>query len=89
MEFVLDKLNLYCCAIDKFELISVQETPLSIDLKIPPGTHPGQLLSIKGYGIPDVRSRQRGNAFVQIDADIPRITDPKIAEELKRITKGF
>ena len=60
-----------------------------VDLKIPPGTHPGQLLSIKGYGIPDVRSRQRGNAFVQIDADIPRITDPKIAEELKRITKGF
>ena len=60
-----------------------------VDLKIPPGTHPGQLLSIKGYGIPDVRSRQRGNAYVQIDADIPRITDPKIAEELKRITKGF
>ena len=60
-----------------------------VDLKIPPGTHPGQLLSIKGYGIPDVRTRMKGNAYVQIEADIPRITDPQIAEQLKKITKGF
>jgi len=60
-----------------------------VDLRIPPGTQPGQLLSIKGYGIPDVRTRMKGNAYVQIEADIPRITDPRIAEELKRITKGF
>ena len=60
-----------------------------INLRVPPGTKPGQILSIKGYGIPDVRSRMKGNAYVQIDADVPRITDPRVAEELKRITKGF
>lgn len=82
------RVNIFDCMLGTMIKIRTPDDR-QIDLRVPPGTKPGQILSIKGYGIPDVRSRMKGNAYVQIDADIPRITDPRVAEELKRITKGF
>jgi len=82
------RINIFDCMLGVNVMIRTPDDR-QINLRVPPGTKPGQILSIKGYGIPDVRSRMKGNAYVQIDADVPRITDPRVAEELKRITKGF
>lgn len=44
----------------------------SIDITIPPGTQPDTVLSCRGEGLPNVRSRQRGNLLIRISVEIPR-----------------
>lgn len=56
-----------------------------VNLKIPHGTQVGTVLSIKGYGLPNPRSKGRGNVHVKINSFIPTIESEKIIEELKGI----
>jgi molecular chaperone DnaJ len=52
-------------------------------LTIPPGTQNGETLSIRGNGIPDVRSGRRGNQIVHVIVQTPtRLTERQ--EELLR-----
>lgn len=55
-----------------------------LSVNIPKGTSPSSKFSIKGYGMPDVSTGVRGNAFLQVEASIPKIEDEtllaKIAE---------
>ena len=65
----------------------------SIKLNIPRGTKPGAMFSINGYGIPDLHTRQRGNVYVKIEAEIPSINNDDIIKEIQSIrdklyTKG-
>ena len=41
------------------------------DLEIPAGTQPGQTFTMKGEGVPHLRSNQRGNQVVTIQVNIP------------------
>jgi molecular chaperone DnaJ len=41
-------------------------------LEIPSGTQPGKVFTLKGKGVPRVRSNGRGDQLVVIDVDIPR-----------------
>jgi len=43
-----------------------------ITITIPPGTQPETVLSCRGEGIPNMRTRQRGNLLMKIKIDIPR-----------------
>ena len=56
-----------------------------VQLKIPKGTRPGQVFSISGYGVPDLNTRQRGNLYVSIEAEIPVIDDQDTIDEIKNI----
>ena len=58
-----------------------------VQLKIPPGTKLGQVFSISGYGVPDLNTRQRGNLYVSIEADMPVINDKDTIEEIEKIKK--
>ena len=40
-------------------------------LKIPPGTQAGEVLCLKGEGLPYLQKRKRGNLFCQVDVEIP------------------
>jgi len=44
----------------------------TIDVGIPPGTQPNTVLSCRNEGLPNVRSRQRGNLLINISVDIPK-----------------
>ena len=44
----------------------------TITITIPPGTQPETILSCKGEGLPNVRSKQRGNLLLKIKVEIPR-----------------
>ena len=72
-------------------------TTLEVDL--PPGTQPGDVLSIKGKGAPRVDGRGRGVLHVQVQVDVPRTLSARakallaeLEEELspqsKRATAG-
>jgi curved DNA-binding protein len=61
-----------------------------VQLKIPKGTKAGTTFSISGYGIPDLHTKKRGNIYVTIEADIPKIDDENILntiQELRTKTK--
>lgn len=58
-----------------------------INLNVPRGTNPGTILSISEYGIPDLRSKKRGNLYVQIETNIPKIMDQEILSKIKELQK--
>jgi len=43
-----------------------------ISINIPPGTQPDTVFSCKGEGIPNVRSKVRGNLLIKIKVDVPK-----------------
>ncbi|MCU0243240.1 MAG: molecular chaperone DnaJ [Acidobacteria bacterium] len=40
-------------------------------LKVPPGTQPGEIVRIKGKGVPDVSGRRKGDLFVKVQVKTP------------------
>lgn len=81
--------------IDIFELMTGVIIPVitpdnrKLDLTIPAGTKPGKILSIKGYGVPDLRTKRRGDAYVQIDCAIPVVKNSQIIEEIRKLIKDM
>jgi curved DNA-binding protein len=58
-----------------------------ISITIPQGTKPGTTFSVKGYGMPNMRTGDRGIMYVTMQAIVPKITDTKILEELGNIRR--
>lgn len=52
-----------------------------LDLNIPPGTKNNTTFNIPGYGIPNTRSKIKGNMLITIEADIPNLS----AEQIRAI----
>jgi molecular chaperone DnaJ len=42
------------------------------EFKIPPGTQHGSTFRIKGEGLPDLRTRRKGDQLVRVTIEIPR-----------------
>ena len=61
----------------------------TLDINIPPGTQPETVLSCRGEGLPNARSRQRGNLFVRIKVNIPRSLTAEQQELIKKIQNGI
>jgi curved DNA-binding protein len=62
----------------------------SLHVKIPPGTQPQSKLRLKGYGLPILGGKGKGDQFVKILIKVPKkISDHqrKLLEELSR--EGF
>lgn len=43
-----------------------------IELKIPPGSQPGDILRLRGRGMPGLEGRRRGDLFAHLDVRIPK-----------------
>ena len=41
-------------------------------LEIPPGTATGEVFTLRGRGMPDIRTQNRGNLLVQVHIDVPK-----------------
>jgi len=52
-----------------------------VELTIPAGTQPNTKLRIKGYGIKDLRSSNKGDEYVEIEVSIPK----KLSKEEKEL----
>lgn len=58
----------------------------NLDISIPAGTQPETVLSCRGEGLPNIRSKQRGNLLIKIKVNVPKnLTKEQIAkiQELK------
>lgn len=57
----------------------------TLTISVPPGTQPDTILSCKGEGITNIRSRQRGNLLIKIQIDIPKNLDQSTIDAIKQI----
>ena len=56
-----------------------------LEIKIPKGTRPGAKFSIPGYGLPNMHTKRRGVLFVEIEIDIPVITDENVLYKIQQL----
>lgn len=63
------------------------ETPdkKNVKINIPAGTQQGTILSVTGYGIPDLYTSQRGNLYLIVDCFIPKITNENIINQIRKL----
>lgn len=57
------------------------ETSVTVD--VPPGTQPGEVIAVKGKGIPRVDGRGRGALQMVVQVDVPRDLSPRAKELLQ------
>jgi DnaJ-class molecular chaperone len=64
----------------------------TLRLRVPPSTQNGQVLRLKGHGMPTVgKPDQRGDLYVTVDIRLPRQLSPeqkRLFEELARLEDG-
>ena len=58
-----------------------------LELKIPKGTKIGTTFSVPNYGLPNLRSGQKGKLFVTVDATVPVINDDALLNKIEEIKK--
>ena len=65
--------------------ISVETVQGTVSLRIPPGTQSGQVMRIRGKGMPLLHSRSHGDHYVTVDVQIPG----KLSREERRILEEW
>jgi len=50
------------------------------ELTVPPGTQPGEVFRVKGFGVPSLRGRGRGDLMVRVEVEVPtKMSDDEAA----------
>ena len=61
----------------------------TLSMSLPPGTQPDTVMSCKGEGLPNMRTRQRGNLLIRIKVMIPKIINPQQINLIRQIKQGI
>jgi molecular chaperone DnaJ len=56
-----------------------------VEVKVPHGTQPGDVIRVKGFGMPRLKSSARGDMFVHIEVEVPRKLNKKEREILEKL----
>ncbi len=67
-----------------FEVPTIDETHPSHSIEVPPGTQPGEVLTLRGQGMPQLRGRRRGDLRLVVNVVVPRALDEDQRELLGR-----
>jgi molecular chaperone DnaJ len=58
-----------------------------VDIEVAPGTQPGEVLSLRGKGVPRVDGRGRGTLHAVVQVDVPKRVSGKAKELLRELEK--
>jgi len=61
----------------------------TLSMSLPPGTQPDTMMSCKGEGLPNMRTRQRGNLLIRIKVIVPKIINPQQIDLIQQIKQGI
>ena len=56
-------------------------------LKIPPGTPCGQKFRLREKGVPSLKTGQRGDQYVEVRVEVPRVADERSKEILRELAR--
>lgn len=59
----------------------------SAKLAVPPGTQPGRIFTIKGKGVPNLRSNGRGDQMVVVNVEVPARLSPEQRQLFEQLAK--
>lgn len=59
-----------------------------VEMKIPAGTQPGQQLRLKGYGVKDLRTKNTGDQYVEVQVEIPKKLTKEEKDLYEKLAKG-
>ena len=59
----------------------------TLKVKIPPGTQSGQKIKIKGYGMPKLNSKERGDFYISVKVEIPKYLTEKQKKLFEELAK--
>lgn len=59
----------------------------TLRLKIPPGTQNNAKFRLKGYGIPHMNGKERGDAYVSVNIETPKTLTKKQEETIKKLSE--
>lgn len=86
--------NIYCTVpitIDEAALGSKIEIPTidsnSARIRIPPGTNSGQVFRLREKGMPSLRGTVRGDMFVTVEIQLPKVLDENSKELLRQFAR--
>ncbi|MBI2054476.1 MAG: molecular chaperone DnaJ [Candidatus Sungbacteria bacterium] len=65
--------------------VAVQTLEGEINLKIPEGTQSGDILRVRGKGVPEARGYQHGDLLVEIKVEIPRRISKQLRELMEKL----
>jgi molecular chaperone DnaJ len=57
----------------------------TVDVDLPAGSQPGDVISLKGKGVPRLDGRGRGSLHVQVQVEVPRTLSPRAKELLAEL----
>jgi len=57
------------------------------ELLVPPGSQPGQVLRLKGRGVPSLRGRGRGDLLVRLNLEVPKKLRPEEEELFRQLAE--
>ena len=60
----------------------------TLSMNLPAGTQPDTVMSCKGEGLPNMRTRQRGNLLIRIKVVVPKIVNPEQINLIQQIKQG-
>jgi DnaJ-class molecular chaperone len=94
--FYRDRDNLYCeKTISVWDAILGKDLEIAtldkkvINVQVPPGTQPETVLSCKGEGLPNARSKVRGSLLIRVKVEIPKNILPHQVNLIKNIRDGI
>jgi molecular chaperone DnaJ len=65
--------------------VTVESPAGVIELEVPAGAQPGDVVVVRGQGLPSLQTGRRGNLRVHLDVRIPRRLTPQQRAELLRL----
>jgi DnaJ-class molecular chaperone len=61
----------------------------TLSMSLPSGTQPDTVMSCKGEGLPNMRTRQRGNLLIRIKVIVPKLINPEQINLIQQIKQGI
>ena len=61
----------------------------SLEINIPPGTQPDTILSCKGEGLPNIRTKQVGNLLIKVKGKTPKTLTPEDIKTIKDVRNRY
>lgn len=73
---------------DKIEVDGIMEDEV-VEVKVPAGTQNGDVIRVKGHGMPKLNSDSRGDMFLHVEVDIPKKLSKKQRELLEELAEDM